>query len=177
MNAGTDKALARKVYSMFAQCAYFKYDDKTYFVSHGGLSTLPDRLYTVPTEQIIKGVGRYSDLELVAKTWDETMPDDYYQVFGHRNIQDFPISMGNRCFNLEGKVEFGGYLRCLELEHGKDPIGVETKNNVFREESTPVVTVPDGIDQVAVVDMVDQMRHSRYVQEKRFGNISSFNFI
>lgn len=173
VKSGMDKISARKVYSMFAQCCHFEYDGKTYFVSHGGLSTLPDRLYTVPTEQMIKGVGRYSELDTVVETWSKTMPDTYYQVFGHRNIQDYPISMGNRCFNLEGKVEFGGYLRCLELEKGKEPVCVETKNDVFvvlRE------AVSDGVDQVAVVDMIDKMRHSKYVQEKRFDTISSFSF-
>lgn len=176
VKGGADKALARKVYSMFAQCCYFEYDGKIYFASHGGLSFVPEYMVIVPTEQMIKGVGRYSDLPAVAESWKMKTPDNCYQVFGHRNIQGYPIDMGSRCFNLQGNIEFGRHLRCLELEHGKDPVCVETKNNVFREESTLVTSTPDGLEEVAVVDMVDRMRHSRFVQEKKFDTISSFNF-
>ena len=68
------------------------------------------------------------------------MPDSYIQIFGHRNVQDVPIDMGHRCYNLEGKIEFGGYLRCVELEHGQSIKCVETKNDVFRKEESKTET-------------------------------------
>ena len=42
-------------------------------------------------------------------------PDSVYQVHGHRNAQNYPAQYNQRCFNLEGKVEFGGTLRVAQL--------------------------------------------------------------
>lgn len=48
--AGIDKNTARKIYSRVGQCAYFEYDGKRYFVSHGGLSYLPYFLPSVSAD-------------------------------------------------------------------------------------------------------------------------------
>ena len=65
-----------------------------------------------------------------------------------------------RCFNLEGEVEQGGYLRVLTLDsNGFKPI--EIKNNVFKEQRNQVLF---------------EMRHNTLVKEKTFDEISSFNF-
>ena len=46
-----------------------------------------------------------------------------------------PILTGGRVFNLEGQVEYGGSLRCLQVTHeGIRP--AETRNEVFRSQET-----------------------------------------
>ena len=125
---------------------------------------------------MIKGVGRYSDMLTVAESWEKSMPDSYIQIFGHRNVQDVPIDMGHRCYNLEGKIEFGGYLRCVELEHGQSIKCVETKNDVFRKEEPKTETAVEMKTEFDNAELVGKKRQSKYVFEKRFGDISSFNF-
>lgn len=174
--AGIDKNTARKIYSRVGQCAYFEYDGKRYFVSHGGLSYLPYFLPFVSADQMIKGVGRYPDMLTVAESWEKSMSDSYIQIFGHRNVQDVPIDMGHRCYNLEGKIEFGGYLRCVELEHGQPVKCVETKNDVFRKEEPKAESAVEMKTEFDNAELVSKMRQSKYVFEKRFGDISSFNF-
>lgn len=176
--AELDTKTARMLYRKFGQCAYYTYGDKVVFVTHGGLSLLPttnSALTKIATDQMIRGVGRYSEYEQVAQTWDYNMPKFYYQIFGHRNTEDSPITMSKRCFNLEGEVEFGGKLRVVVLDQeGFHPI--EVQNTVFRKpEEKPVETEYTETEQ-DVMTAVDKMRKNRYITEKKFGDISSFNF-
>ena len=59
--AKLDKKQVRQLYRKFGQCAYYRYNDKIFLVTHAGLSTLPENLSFVATEQMIKGVGSYND--------------------------------------------------------------------------------------------------------------------
>lgn len=171
---GLDSKVARMLYRKFAQCVYYTYGEKTVLVTHAGLSCIPDNLTKIATEQMIRGVGRYSDYKDVAATFDQMMPDNFYQVFGHRNTEDSPIAMSNRCFNLEGGVEFGGNLRAVVLDaEGFHPVTVQ--NTVFKEQED-TVPVEYSKEELSVMEVVDRMRHNRYIYEKKYGNISSFNF-
>src|SRR5699024_774931 len=112
-------------------CAYYRYDDNIYLVTHGGLSRIPDNLSLVATDQMINGVGGYKEAENVAKTFCDVMANNIYQVHGHRNVKSLPIQVYERVFNLEDHVEFGGNLRCIQVRH--DGIHTfEIKNNVFK---------------------------------------------
>ena len=117
-NAEVSKKDVRKLYRKIGQCAYFKYGNNVYLVTHAGLSTVPENLTKVATSQMIKGVGNYNDFELVAESFVNNTPDNYYQIHGHRNTKHLPTQVNERCFNLEGQVEFGGCLRCVELLPG-----------------------------------------------------------
>ena len=55
--AKIDKKDIRQLYRKFGQCAYYKYGDNIYLVTHAGLSTLPKNLSYVATDQMIRGVG------------------------------------------------------------------------------------------------------------------------
>ena len=170
--AKVDKKTIRQLYRKFAQCAYYKYGDNVYLVTHAGLSIIPDNLTLVSTSQMIKGVGSYNDFENIAETFYEKMPSNYYQIHGHRNTKQLPIRINDRVFNLEGRVEFGGDLRCVQVD--KDGIHeIQIHNDVFRKpeekESQSVVTSSVG-------DVIIELRANKYVQEKKFDNISSFNF-
>ena len=172
---GLDSKVARMLYRKLNQCVYYKFCEKTVLVTHAGLSFIPDNLTKIASEQMIRGVGRYSDYLEVAATFDQMMPNNTYQIFGHRNTEDSPIQMSDRCFNLEGSVERGGCLRAVILDaDGFHPIMIQ--NTVYREQkdTTPVEYTTT---EKSVMEVVDKLRQNkRYIFEKQFGNISSFNF-
>ena len=170
--AKIDKKDIRQLYRKFGQCAYYKYGDNIYLVTHAGLSTLPKNLSYVATDQMIRGVGNYNDFEKVAETFLATTPDNVYQIHGHRNTKRLPVQVNDRVFNLEGRVEFGGDLRCVQID--KNGIHtVEVENTVYK---TPEMQSEQTVTSSSVADTIIALRSNRYIQEKKFGNISSFNF-
>lgn len=171
--AKVDKKEIRQLYRKMGQCAWYTYGDKEIFVSHGGIATMPKNLSFIATYQMIDGVGSYKDYEKIAETWLKTTSNNMYQIHGHRNVKESPIQINNRVFNLEGLVEFGGCLRIVELD--KDGFHtVEIKNTVFKD---PTQFQKDSsIVDSPISDIVIQMRNNKYIQEKEFSNISSFNF-
>ena len=154
----------------FGQCAYYRFDDKVFLVTHGGLSSLPTNLTLVSTKQMINGTGDFCDDKDVDISFFKNTPKNVYQIHGHRNIRKFPIQVNNRTFNLEGQVEFGGYLRCVQVSHNVIRT-VEVKNDIFRHTSTVFGEAPQAVPSV-----IKSMRNNPYINEKRFGSISSFNF-
>lgn len=168
--AGFSKKDLRQLCRKFAQCAYYTYHGNTYLVTHGGLSTIPQNLTFVATDQMIHGVGRYNDVEQVANTFFSTTDEHTYQIFGHRNTKGFDINVNPRVYDLEGQIEFGGCLRCIDIVPGGS-ISYEIKNNVFREPEKSARTMSNNVS-----DALIELRHNKYVTEKQFGNISSFNF-
>lgn len=171
---GVDTKVARMLYRKLNQCVYYRFGEKTVLVTHGGLSLIPDNLTKVASEQMIRGVGRYGDYLDVAATFDQTMPENTYQIFGHRNTEDSPIAMSDRCFNLEGAIEQGGCLRAVVLDaDGFHPVMIQ--NTVFRQREE-VAPVGYTAEEKSVMDVVDKLRQNRYIYEKQLGNISSFNF-
>lgn len=173
-NAKVSKKLVRQLYRKIGQCAYFTYVGNTYVVTHGGLSTVPNNLTTVSTTQMIRGVGNYNDHELIADAFLKNTPDNFYQIHGHRNTKRSHLQVNERVFNLEGQVEFGGHLRCLQITPDGKHIPVEIQNTVFKQIEEPAVQASTG--EQSVGDVIIALRNNRYVQEKRYGNISSFNF-
>jgi predicted kinase len=149
-----------------AQCAYFKYDDKEFIVTHAGISCVPKNLIFVSAKQMIRGVGKYSESEIVDDNFENVMDENTYQIHGHRNTYEVPIKRGERTFNLEGKIELGGHLRTVQITHE----GIKTfevKNNVYKHIE---------YSGNSVKDTVEELRDDPYIKEKEFGNISSFNF-
>ena len=170
--AKIDKKDIRQLYRKFGQCAYYKYGDNIYLVTHAGLSTLPKNLSYVATDQMIRGVGGYNDFEKIAETFLATTPNNVYQIHGHRNTKRLPVKVNDRVFNLEGRVEFGGTLRCVQVD--KDGIHtIEVENEVYK---TPEMQSEQTVTSSSVADTIIALRSNRYIQEKKFGNISSFNF-
>lgn len=177
--AGVSKKDVRNFCRSLGQCSYFTYGDVNVLVTHGGLSTMPSNLTFIATEQMIKGVGDYKDSHDVDQAFLSTTADNFYQVHGHRNETNEFIQVNEAAFNLNGDVEFGGHLRAVTFY--KSHTGVieyethEIKNDVYR--------LPENIsksnDEVAnsdIVSVIEYMRASKFVNEKSFGNISSFNF-
>ena len=163
----------RQLYRRVGQCAWYAYDEKEVVVTHAGISTMPENMTLLSTQQMIKGVGNYNDFETIADTWMNTTPNNFYQIYGHRNTKNADIRIKDRVFNLEGQVEFGGYLRIVELDHnGFNEVLI--KNNVFKDPE--VVSSEKLMQSSSITDVVLEMRKNKYIQEKTFGKISSFNF-
>lgn len=171
--AHIDPKKIRQLYRRLGQCAWYQYQDKEVFVSHAGIATMPDNLSKMATIQMIKGVGSYNDFEMIADTWMKTTPSNCYQIHGHRNTKNADMRIRDRVFNLEGKVEFGGDLRIVELDQeGFHEISI--KNTVFNEPT--VIEEKKEVQNSSVTDIVLKMRGNKYITEKKFDNISSFNF-
>lgn len=165
----------KNLFSKLVQTSYFTYGDKKVVVTHGGISDFKENLIYIAADQMINGVGRYEDYMSVAEAFERNTDKNTYQINGHRNVTGCPIQATERCFNLEGKVEFGGYLRVVTL----DKNGFETheiKNNVFKlpEEKVVEAALPKEILTNDVI--VTNLRKNPFIKEKVMGNISSFNF-
>lgn len=170
-----DKTLFRNLYRKLGQMAYFEFDGKRYIVTHGGLSYMPKELQFIATEQMINGVGDYN-VNIDEVFAENERDNDIIQIHGHRNT--FEVNdINGKSYNLEGKIEFGGYLKVLRLEHSVKPILVTVKNNVFttQEEINEFRECKSVLNNN--IDIVQQFRLSRDIKEKELGNnISSFNF-
>jgi tRNA splicing ligase len=83
-----------------------------------------------------------------------------------------PTQVNDRVFNLEGRVEFGGELRCVQVD--EDGIRtVEIQNEVYK---TPDIKAEETVTSSSIADTIIALRANKYIQEKKYGNISSFNF-
>ena len=167
-----DKKDIRAFYRKIGQIAYFQYGNKKYLVSHGGISYMPEELQLVSTNQFIMGVGDYN--AQIDEIFSENQKDtNIIQVHGHRNT--FEIDNCSNSYNLEGKVEFGGELRILQLDKDKKPEMIKIKNDYFGK--------PEEINEFRecktknIIPTIEQLRISRDIKETKLdNNISSFNF-
>lgn len=168
-----DKKEIRMFYRKIGQIAYFEYDNKKYLISHGGVSYLPNELQLISTDQFIHGVGDYS--VNIDEEWAKN-ENDIIQIHGHRNTFEID-DVDKKSYNLEGKVEFGGYLKVLQLEHNQNPNMIKIKNNVFAklEEVNEFNECRAKIN--SNFSILDQLKNSKNIRENKLSNnISSFNF-
>lgn len=124
-----NKKDVRRLYRNMKECYWYKFYDKNVINTHGGIATLPEHIDYISTEQLIHGVGFYSDLPCIANTFANTTTKNTYQVFGHRNPDLLEVNPGNRTFYLEGAVDSGGHLRWLTLN--KDGFHEKEYENLF----------------------------------------------
>ena len=172
--ANVSKKKVREFYRKLGQCAYFTHNGRTFLVTHGGLSCLPENLTKVQTYQMVRGVGNYSDAKAVDDSFLANTPENTYQIHGHRNIEKLPIQINDRCFNLEGDVEFGGQLRAVRITD-TEVIPCYVYNPVFKTTELKQDDSDAAIDN-DIHQIVNEMRANRFISEKQFGRISSFNF-
>lgn len=103
----------------------YRYRGTQVMVCHAGMSTVPERPAGVSSHQWARGVGFYASP--IDAIFDERAPAGWVQVHGHRNTPELPIEASPRSFNLEGKVEFGGFLRALRLsDNGFHPVSIKS---------------------------------------------------
>lgn len=174
--AGIDQKSVRRLYRKIGQCAWFDYHGKEFFITHAGVSSLPENPTFISTSQMIKGVGNYNDFEAVEDAWLRTTPENCIQIHGHRNTKNLPVKVNERNYNLEGRVEFGGCLRAVQITpEGITP--VEIQNTVFRPQDEMFqYKKQEGKQRLSIPNIILSMRENKYISEKKFGDISSFNF-
>lgn len=175
--AGFDEKCARMLYRKVRQFSHFMFGGKEVLACHGGLPSLDaySNLLFCPTCNFIRGVGQYKDYKTIAETWMGKSADNQILIHGHRNVEDDPIDIADRVYNLEGSVEFGGAIRLVELyADGRIvPMELDYKQTTAAD-SSPVL---ERKTIETVEDAVKCLRASRWVTEKALGNdISSFNF-
>ena len=164
------KSYCKKVYNKLRQCYIYKWNGKIVLCTHGGLSRLPGNLSLINSYQMINGVGFYKDMLEVNKSFaEQNLDKEVYQVHGHRNVEQVPIQVNNRCFNVCEHIEYGGNLRTLVL----DETGfhsIYTKNPVYRKkDELKIETVGEMLD-------IMQMNDNIKVVSQPDTNISSYNF-
>lgn len=168
---GENKSQLGKIRSKFIDAKILLYNGYGLIMTHGGIPCSP--WYATPAMQCIKGVGEYEDSNYVDNEFNKNQfYKEYYSFHGHRNIKEVPIQ-NDRVFNLEGRVEFGGSLRIVEITPNDDRLSfkcIEVKNDVFdkelrRKESDTNETV------------VNELENSSLIHKKDLGDgTSSYNF-
>ena len=99
---------------------YFEFGGKFLF-THGGLVNGCIANYT--DKEFVRGVGKYNNSHEVDESFTrrcEYFGMDFYSIHAHRNILQEPIHNTERTFNLCDEIEFGGYLRVLEITLADD---------------------------------------------------------
>lgn len=193
---GFTKEDARTITRKEGQFALFKRGEKVFFVCHGGLPgfdwgindkssnlmALKANLPFISIRQLEKGVGGYGSVDACANTWNRLMPDNCYQVHGHRSEEGSPVQLG-RVFRLEGSVEFNGFLHVLQIDEQNNTNVVSIKNGTatprrWKEEDELGNTTDKTLAEISSVeDLVVLMRQRhKDIFERRDGHISSFNF-
>lgn len=165
-----EKKLVREFYRKLRTFVSIRVGERFIFASHGGVShPFPD---FITTEQLIHGVGKYEDLAEIYANWpsEETLT----LVHGHRNVQKYPTQVAGNIFNLDGGVEFGGFLRTIKFDLNGSVSIFEYKNNAYvpREQLSTE-------EQDAIIDtdrVLEALQTSRFVKENKQGHISAFNF-
>ena len=176
--AGIDKKDVRELYRHMRQCSWYNFHEANVLCTHAGLSDFGElsRLDFVPTAQMISGVGQYEDVFCCAESFDKGRPWTI-QIFGHRNIVGLmPIQMAGASICLEGGVERGGELRTAILYINDDMLQMNTRTYQNPLPEQPQVERVVSEEEILIHDLVDKMRSSKLIQEKKFGHISSFNF-
>lgn len=156
------------------QIAYFKYHDKVYTITHGGISNVPS--LRIATSQYISGVGKYPDVDIVHEAWRKNTPANYIQIHGHRNIFSAPIEHSERCYNLCDNIEFGGNLRLMEIT--QDGIKTEMiQNTIFSEELTVSREADNAPVELDNETILAQLKKSKDIRRRELpNNITSYNF-
>ena len=168
-----DKSEIRTFCRKLGQLAYFKFDNRVYFVTHGGLNYIPNELQLIATDQLIHGVGDYNlDIDALFANSNNNV----IQVHGHRNMFEID-NVDELSYNLEGKVEFGGNLKVLELSKNEKPKMVKIKNNVFGTVGEIGQFKECKSAPMTSQRYIEELKNSKYVRETKITDeISSFNF-
>lgn len=166
--ADIDRGAVRRLLQSMVPAVHYRYGDTEVLVTHAGLSTLPANLGMISAEQCIRGVGAYEEVGGIDDAFLESTAPNVWQIHGHRNRQGYPTQYNDRCFNLEGKVEFGGELRAVQLnQDGFSPVAIA---------NTKVASRPK-VDPAENEELLRELRNNRLISERTLpANLSSFHY-
>ena len=188
-----DEKEARMLYRKCRQFSHFTYNGLEILACHGGIPNLNTNLLYLPTEKFVHGVGNYNDYLTITDSWMSQTKDNQFLIHGHRNTEASETQLADRVFNLEGRVEFGGKLRIVELTTAvagiwapylKEDLTLDY-NKTFKwnvVELDDCQPIDENLEtQERKVETIEEaityLRNNRFVQEKELGDgISSFNF-
>lgn len=178
MKINFSKNQAEQLCKKLVDCFVYEYAGYSCFVSHAGISKVPEHPILLPSMQYWKGTGAYE--YPVDEVFSLLMKDtNWFQVHGHRNKNCLPVQASEKSFNLEGKVEFGGHLRIMILnENGIIQIQ-EVQNHIYRKQN--LEKDKDSADEFGKLSekAKDNLASSKYVSIKKFEtypHISSYVF-
>ena len=170
-----DKKNIRMLCRKFMQMAYFKFRNKRYFITHGGIGCLPN--LKIATNQMIQGVGKYEDVDKLYDAWVKNTEEDCILIHGHRNTFNIPAKQKDgRCYNLDSKVEYGNPLRILKITD--KTIRVLYYDNPVFDENLKQQRVKLGeVKANSNNELINALNESKLVHKKLFGNgVVSYNF-
>jgi len=181
---------ARILYRKMRQFSHFTWNGLDILACHGGIPNMNTNLLYLPTEKFVHGVGTYTEYLTIADSWMGQTKENQYLIHGHRNTEASETQLADRVFNLEGRVEFGGQLRIVELTmdtfngwtfgHPETGLVSAYRWNVVELEDCQPIT-EDLETELRPVETISEaigyLRNNKFVQEKELGSgISSFNF-
>lgn len=143
----------------------FEYKGKKYVCTHGGV--LPTNYNFLHHEELIRGVGGYEFN--VDKRWEE-LSDGEIQFHGHRNKLKVKPHKYKTSYNLEGRVDSGGFLRVATIR------GTEVKVSEYL--NTDVRDDRVSKDAKKVEGMLEYANNTEdiRVKEQPYKNNVSVNF-
>lgn len=165
---GLNKDDIKKLYLALKPYFFYRFHDKRVICTHGGISNIPKHLILLSAAQSIHGVGSYLNASSIAQAFAQNTPENFYQVFGHRNKTGLPIKLNDKNFILESQVEFGGYLRILQLnQHGF--IDKSLKNSIF-------ITKEEKEAQRKLQKFFDYLLHNKQFTLKNNGDFVGIEY-
>ena len=174
--AGISDKKMKRFCSNLIPTALLKTDYHTICISHAGI---PNKIIDplLSDTYFVKGVGKYDDIHKVVESFDnKTMNTDYIQVFGHRNPDNEGIKFSENSFNVCGFPELGRTLKAVIIK-GDSVTPIEIDNTKVDEEvMLNALRKGNKIANAKLIDYITVMQNSKFVNENKFGNISSFNF-
>ena len=176
--SSVNKKDIRQLCRKFGQLAYINFRNKNYLITHGGMSNIPS--IATATEQLIRGVGKYEDIEAIQEVFHKNAPDTI-QISGHRNVTKQPIKVNDFTYNVCDEIEYGGYLRIVELLDNGSINTHSIKNDIFDqalvdERERRLLIHKAEIGEIEPDNIIDQLECSRLINKKTFDNIVSYNF-
>ena len=125
---------------------------------------------------MIKGVGKYEEIEDIYKYWHQNTDCNTVQIHGHRNIMQLPI-INERCINLCDTPETGGNLRAVEISKDGNLTPIYIKNDVYDTELKRRDERVETIETKTDNELLQNLNKSKWVQKKVLeGGIISYNF-
>ena len=159
----------------FGQMAYVNFHGRNYYVSHGGTPMLPSIF--IPTETYIDGTGKYEDVDYLYQYFEMYRSDNDVLIHAHRNVFKYDVKINDHVYNLCDDIEYGGYLRVLEIDENGEHV-LRYKNDIFDQELVEQKRKRQEFDHpVTGNNLIDQLNNTSLVQKKDLGNgIVSYNF-
>lgn len=112
--SGFNRQAAERLLSKAINLLQFSFKGARFQVTHGALAGVVTEPFLFPGYQCWRGVGKR--LDVIDEAFEKNAEAGWFQVHGHSNAQGRVITPGQRSFNLESSVEFGGKLSALSYD-------------------------------------------------------------